>query len=157
VSGIPEFQLTRPDGSTVTIKRTKDIGGGDGYVRLYDELIIPSTFVYFLVDITRFEEKNYALRMRSNLTKIGKVLDEKKISNEEFGFKIIITHCDIYRNAHPEATDEYICQYCIDKLKTEKLSGKIGETLRKDTTKFMMPVNLMDNNDINRIKMEIKI
>ena len=41
----------------VKVLATKDIGGGDMFVRYYDELISENgTFVYFLVDLTRLHE-----------------------------------------------------------------------------------------------------
>lgn len=73
----------------VKILATKDIGGGDMFVRYYNELISENgTFVYFLVDLTRLHETKQEIRSR--LQVISKCIKDKKLQN--CGFKIIATH-----------------------------------------------------------------
>ena len=49
----------------VKVLATKDIGGGDMFVRYYNELISENgTFVYFLVDLTRLHETKQEIRSR---------------------------------------------------------------------------------------------
>lgn len=77
----------------VRVIATKDIGGGDMFVRYYNELISENgTFVYFLVDLTRLHETKQEIRSR--LQVISKCIKDKKLLN--CGFKIIATHFDEY-------------------------------------------------------------
>lgn len=77
----------------VRVLATKDIGGGDMFVRYYNELISENgTFVYFLVDLTRLHETKQEIRSR--LQVISKCIKDKKLLN--CGFKIIATHFDEY-------------------------------------------------------------
>ena len=77
----------------VRVLATKDIGGGDMFVRYYNELISENgTFVYFLVDLTRLHETKQEIRSR--LQVISKCIKDKKLQN--CGFKIIATHFDEY-------------------------------------------------------------
>ena len=77
----------------VRVLATKDIGGGDMFVRYYNELISENgTFVYFLVDLTRLHETKQEIRSR--LQVISKCIKDKKLLN--CGFKIIATHLDEY-------------------------------------------------------------
>ena len=77
----------------VRVLATKDIGGGDMFVRYYNELISENgTFVYFLVDLTRLHETKQEIRSR--LQVISKCIKDKKLLN--CGFKIIATHLPMF-------------------------------------------------------------
>jgi len=93
---IPARQIER-GGKTFTIKMSKDIGGGDGFVRTdYDELIKGKDFVIFLFngyELTKDDEygKHELITVQSRLLKLSKSVEESSIPGQ---FHIIATHAD---------------------------------------------------------------
>ena len=134
----------------VRVLATKDIGGGDMFVRYYNELISENgTFVYFLVDLTRLHETKQEIRSR--LQVISKCIKDKKLLN--CGFKIIATHFDEYVKNNYDLLEK------TKKAKAEVMSvltdTKITNCSLKIDLDHIMVANLLDKSYINSIKKEI--
>lgn len=134
----------------VRVLATKDIGGGDMFVRYYNELISENgTFVYFLVDLTRLHETKQEIRSR--LQVISKCIKDKKLLN--CGFKIIATHFDEYGKNNYDLLEK------TKKAKAEVISvltdKKIINCSLKIDLDHIMVANLLDKSYINSIKKEI--
>ena len=134
----------------VRVLATKDIGGGDMFVRYYNELISENgTFVYFLVDLTRLHETKQEIRSR--LQVISKCIKDKKLLN--CGFKIIATHFDEYDK------NNYNLLKKTKKAKAEVISVLTDKEIKNCFLKIdldhIMVANLLDKSYINSIKKEI--
>ena len=134
----------------VRVLATKDIGGGDMFVRYYNELISENgTFVYFLVDLTRLHETKQEIRSR--LQVISKCIKDKKLLN--CGFKIIATHFDEYDK------NNYNLLKKKKKAKAEVISVLTDKEIKNCSLKIdldhIMVANLLDKSYINSIKKEI--
>ena len=134
----------------VRVLATKDIGGGDMFVRYYNELISENgTFVYFLVDLTRLHETKQEIRSR--LQVISKCIKDKKLQN--CGFKIIATHFDEYDKNNYNLLEK------AKKAKAEVISVLTDKEIKKCSLKLdldhIMVANLLDKSYINSIKKEI--
>ena len=134
----------------VKVLATKDIGGGDMFVRYYDELISENgTFVYFLVDLTRLHETKQEIRSR--LQVISKCIKDKKMQN--CGFKIIATHFDEYdKNNYNLLEKTKNAKAEVMSVLTDK---KINNCSLKIDLDHIMVANLLDKSYINSIKKEI--
>lgn len=134
----------------VKVLATKDIGGGDMFVRYYDELISENgTFVYFLVDLTRLHETKQEIRSR--LQVISKCIKDKKLQN--CGFKIIATHFDEYdKNNYNLLEKTKNAKAEVMSVLTDK---KINNCSLKIDLDHIMVANLLDKSYINSIKKEI--
>ena len=134
----------------VRVLATKDIGGGDMFVRYYNELISENgTFVYFLVDLTRLHETKQEIRSR--LQVISKCIKDKKLQN--CGFKIIATHFDEYDKNNYNLLEK------AKKAKAEVISVLTDKEIKNCSLKIdldhIMVANLLDKSYINSIKKEI--
>ena len=134
----------------VKVLATKDIGGGDMFVRYYNELISENgTFVYFLVDLTRLHETKQEIRSR--LQVISKCIKDKKLQN--CGFKIIATHFDEYDKNNYNLLEK------TKKAKAEVISVLTDKEIKNCSLKLdldhIMVANLLDKSYINSIKKEI--
>ena len=134
----------------VRVLATKDIGGGDMFVRYYNELISENgTFVYFLVDLTRLHETKQEIRSR--LQVISKCIKDKKLQN--CGFKIIATHFDEYDKNNYNLLEKN------KKAKAEVISVLTDKEIKNCSLKIdldhIMVANLLDKSYINSIKKEI--
>ena len=134
----------------VRVLATKDIGGGDMFVRYYNELISENgTFVYFLVDLTRLHETKQEIRSR--LQVISKCIKDKKLQN--CGFKIIATHFDEYDKNNYNLLEK------TKKAKAEVISVLTDKEIKNCSLKIdldhIMVANLLDKSYINSIKKEI--
>ena len=134
----------------VRVLATKDIGGGDMFVRYYNELISENgTFVYFLVDLTRLHETKQEIRSR--LQVISKCIKDKKLLN--CGFKIIATHFDEYDKNNYNLLEKN------KKAKAEVISVLTDKEIKNCSLKIdldhIMVANLLDKSYINSIKKEI--
>ena len=134
----------------VRVLATKDIGGGDMFVRYYNELISENgTFVYFLVDLTRLHETKQEIRSR--LQVISKCIKDKKLLN--CGFKIIATHFDEYDKNNYNLLEK------TKKAKAEVISVLTDKEIKNCSLKIdldhIMVANLLDKSYINSIKKEI--
>ena len=134
----------------VRVLATKDIGGGDMFVRYYNELISENgTFVYFLVDLTRLHETKQEIRSR--LQVISKCIKDKKLQN--CGFKIIATHFDEYDKNNYNLLEK------TKKAKAEVISvltdKKINNCSLKIDLDHIMVANLLNKYYIDIIKKEI--
>ena len=134
----------------VRVLATKDIGGGDMFVRYYNELISENgTFVYFLVDLTRLHETKQEIRSR--LQVISKCIKDKKLQN--CGFKIIATHFDEYdKNNYNLLEKTKNAKAEVMSVLTDK---KINNCSLKIDLDHIMVANLLDKSYINSIKKEI--
>lgn len=134
----------------VKVLATKDIGGGDMFVRYYDELISENgTFVYFLVDLTRLHETKQEIRSR--LQVISKCIKDKKLQN--CGFKIIATLFDEYdKNNYNLLEKTKNAKAEVMSVLTDK---KINNCSLKIDLDHIMVANLLDKSYINSIKKEI--
>ena len=131
----------------VRVLATKDIGGGDMFVRYYNELISENgTFVYFLVDLTRLHETKQEIRSR--LQVISKCIKDKKLLN--CGFKIIATHFDEYDKNNYNLLEK------TKKAKAEVISVLTDKEIKNCSLKIdldhIMVANLLDKSYINSIK-----
>lgn len=134
----------------VKVLATKDIGGGDMFVRYYDELISENgTFVYFLVDLTRLHETKQEIRSR--LQVISKCIKDKKLLN--CGFKIIATHFDEYDKNNYNLLEK------TKKAKAEVISVLTDKEIKNCSLKLdldhIMVANLLNKYYIDIIKKEI--
>lgn len=134
----------------VRVFATKDIGGGDMFVRYYNELISENgTFVYFLVDLTRLHETKQEIRSR--LQVISKCINDKKLLN--CGFKIFATHFDEYDKNNYNLLEK------TKKAKAEVISvltdKKINNCSLKIDLDHIMVANLLNKYYIDIIKKEI--
>ena len=127
----------------VKVLATKDIGGGDMFVRYYDELISENgTFVYFLVDLTRLHETKQEIRSR--LQVISKCIKDKKLQN--CGFKIIATHFDEYdKNNYNLLEKTKNAKAEVMSVLTDK---KINNCSLKIDLDHIMVANLLDNSSL---------
>ena len=131
----------------VRVLATKDIGGGDMFVRYYNELISENgTFVYFLVDLTRLHETKQEIRSR--LQVISKCIKDKKLLN--CGFKIIATHFDEYDKNNYNLLEK------TKKAKAEVISVLTDKEIKNCSLKLdldhIMVANLLNKYYINSIK-----
>lgn len=145
---ISEFTISK-NNKTVSIAKTKDIGGGNDWVSVYSELIHENTFIYYLIDGREFEAKSNFGKITGQMEKIKRLVKGK----ENCGLKLLITHRD-ETNINEQSL----------KLKIEKkLGNKIFELIPKKQQVKLSTflennvdyVNLLDENDINKIKDEI--
>lgn len=130
----------------VRVLATKDIGGGDMFVRYYNELISENgTFVYFLVDLTRLHETKQEIRSR--LQVISKCIKDKKLLN--CGFKIIATHFDEYDKNNYNLLEK------TKKAKAEVISVLTDKEIKNCSLKLdldhIMVANLLNKYYINTL------
>lgn len=141
---IKSFDVVSNEGK-IRISSTQDIGGGDLYVKnIYEDLIKEDgTFIYYLVDLTKLSD--FRNETRSRLQKISYIISEKKLMN--CGCKILVTHLDEYeKSGHQESAKEYALR-TLDLKSIKNIKIKIDESI--------LPVNLLDKYDIEKIKREI--
>lgn len=155
IDKIPSFTLVRDDGSSVVINETIDIGGEDSYVRYYDELVTSNCFVYYVADATKIQEYQYYRKIRSDLRKIDSVLQKKAITPDQFGFKILLSHYDEYKQKMPNCSKEELYRTFFDKMASIKSNGYVSGLVRGRKTTIIRAVNLTKKPDISVIKNEI--
>lgn len=139
---INEFILgKKDDGRIVTVASTHDLGGGDGWVQNYKEIINKNgTLIYYLIDLTRLNELKEETRAR--LHKILTIINENNL--EDCHINILATFFDKYPSFKSEAVRD------IDKI---IFSEKINDVDFKGQSH---PVNLLNDEDIKTIKDEIE-
>ena len=130
-----------------------DIGGEDSYVQLYDKVIVPDSFVYYIADATRILEYKYWRRMRSDFRKIDSVVN--KIGANKFGFKILLSHYDEWASNHPDSNPFELFDSFFSKVADVKPDGPVRIHLRERDESVLMAINLLENSEINKIKEEI--
>jgi energy-coupling factor transporter ATP-binding protein EcfA2 len=129
-----------------------DIGGQDSYTPQYDNLIIPDSFVYYIVDATKIHEYDYYRKIRSDFRKIDSVIKEKKISENQFGFKVLLSHYDEWAKLHPESGSLELFDSFFDKMNGMSPDGLVRGQLCKKDNSHLQAVNLLNDNDVERIK-----
>ena len=88
-----------------------------------------------------------ALEIRARLQKISNIIKEKKLN--DCGCKLLLTNKKAYRE-NLESKYGSPVKYVKEKLKFEKL-----KSLSIEIDDYMMPVELTDSADIDKIKEEI--
>ena len=152
---IPSFTMVRDDGSTVVINESIDIGGEPGYVKQYDQLIVPDCYIYYVADATKIQDYQYYRRIRSDLRKIDSVLQKKEITPNHIGFKILLSHYDELKKKEPGYSKEQLYAEFFDKMSSVKSTGYIGGLVRGQNKSIIRAVNLTKKPDISVIKDEI--
>ena len=163
IEPIKSFSITRADGTTVVISDSYDIGGEDEYVSNYGMLIDKGTFIYYLVDANKVSSPEYMTRVRSDLVRIDKTVKEKKISDDELGFKFILTNYYDYTKNNPRNSEYELYRVFLNSLKKSEGRGVIGERINENEfEKIMMVAELepkhaaeLGKNYIDIIKNEI--
>lgn len=162
VEPIQSFEITRSDGTKVTISETYDIGGEDDFVGEYGRIIKDGTFIYYLVDSNEIRSSATMARIRSDLVKFDKVAKEKSIKN--LGFRFILTHYYDYTKNNPGKSEYDLYRAFLKGLEKSKGRGIIGDRLEKaeDYYDIMMVAELdkkkarkIGTNYIDYIKNEI--
>lgn len=131
---VKPFYLSAPSGKKVKIRKTVDYGGGDDWVRKWEEIIQSGTFVYFLVNLETIDKDKKDINQR--LWKIVTIFKEKKL--EKVGIKIVATHLDKTKYTESEAIEKVI--------KTVKIRCEGNH---------IIALNLFDKNAFQRIINEI--
>lgn len=141
---IPAFQLNL-DGKIVTIKVTKDVGGGNDAVWYNYETVLKEdgTFIYYLIAYCKIEE--HEKDIRAQLQKINEVIRNKKFEN--LGFKIIVTNFD--------KTKTITKQDAMERLSKLKLKSIKGLNKLADYVDRYDVLNIYNDDDIKSIKNEI--
>lgn len=138
---IKSFTIKTKSKTERVISASCDIGGGDQWVADYDELIREDkTFILFLVDLTNAEAKKREVRAR--LLKVFKIIEDRKL--KDCGIKILGTFHDKYRGSYTKNADTYLKEI----IDLNSISSKL-ENIE------IMSVNLLDSNDIEKIKKEV--
>lgn len=146
IKSVEKFKISA-NGRTIMVPSTKDIGGGNDWVTSYANIINKDgTYIYYLVDLLNLHEKNMALEIKARLMKISSIIKDKKL--KDCGCKLLLTNKKIYE----EKLEEKFGSALEYAQKTLKLN-KNGLMLKVDD--YMMPVELTDSADIDKIKEEI--
>lgn len=146
---IHEFKYKKQDGTIVTIASTKDIGGENDYVCIYDELITEDCLIFYLADTNGiFDDPPvpspqdtplvYSGRVRSDLTKIDKCLNNK--SEDKFRIEVLLTHFGSFQKKHPDITEEEVKSLFYKKIQTLKSSGPVGTLIQEKN----LPVRVIE-------------
>jgi len=144
---IESFKI-KSNGRTVKVPATKDLGGSNDWVNSYESIINKDgTFIYYLVDLTNLQEKKMALEIRARLQKISNIIKEKKL--KDCGLKLLLTNKKAYHQKLESKFGSPV-KYVKEKLKMEKFKN-----LSITIDSYMMPVELTDSTDIEKIKDEI--
>lgn len=135
------------NGRFVKVPPTKDIGGGNDWVNSYESIINKDgTYIYYLVDLTNLHHKNMALEIRARLIKISSIIKDKKL--KDCGCKILLTNKATYDKRLKKKFGLPLTHAKnLLKLNTKGLSFKIDD--------IMMPIELTNSSDIDKIKKEI--
>lgn len=142
IEPVRSFKFVRTNGTEVKVSSTYDIGGEVDFVAYYGDLIINDCFVYYLVDSTKVRDKDYMVRIRSDIRKLNKVLNDKGIT--KFGIKFLLTHFYKYQLENSKTCSEYdLYREFANGLGKSKGKGLIGERLsEKDYQIIMLAVEL---------------
>lgn len=138
---IEEFELgQKEDGTSVVVLTTKDIGGGNLWVREYNNLINEDrTCIFYLINLQRFE-----LEREDNQRRLRKITSI--ISNEKFekcGLILVATFYDKCGKSRKEIQTEV--QSMLREIKMMKKASEIPIEI----------INTTNDNDVKIIKKEI--
>lgn len=137
---VQSFEITRSNGTKVKISETADIGGEDFVVGdYYGRLIKEDTFIYYLVDSNDVSSSSKMQRVRSDLIKINKIINEKGIE-ENIGFKFILTHFYDYMKNNPNSTEYNLYRLFLKAIEKSKGRGVIGSKLSDEKLSEVMMV-----------------
>lgn len=129
----------------VRIESTMDLGGTDYLFRDYDKLIKEGTFVYFLVDLTRIEDKKNEIRAR--IQKIAQIITDN--GYKHCGIKLLATFYDEYAS-----NNNYSKSQAVAYVK-QTLEVRTIKDIKVNIDECILAVNLLDKSDIEIIKNEI--
>ncbi len=152
------------NGYPICVERTQDIGGGNEFVSLYDKLVMPDTFVYFILDITKIGSTEYKKQPLSQFHKILSVIEKNvRLKKEKLGhgffssymekngglkgvmdLRILATHIDEYRGDISQGV-----KFVRDYFAPLEAYGIDRTTLN------VKLVNLKNANDIQEIRKEV--
>lgn len=136
---IERFRLgEKEDGTPVYVETPYDIAGGDKYVSDYETMIEDGTFIYYLVELPKLEEKRNTTRER--LRTIAGIIQKKKLEN--CGLNIVGTYFDEF-NGNREEAKKYIQSIIFDK----KVKGIEPELFHA--------INTTNSKDVEIIRKEI--
>lgn len=147
---IKSFKIDVSDRS-VLVSDTVDYGGDDKWATSYENIICnDGTFVYFLVDLLELHEHEEEMykQIRGRLALVSNICRQKKL--KDCGCKILATNKRKYVEQGLEAEHGEPVEYVKKVLKLhtlKRMSIKIDD--------FILPVELTDEADINKIKEEI--
>lgn len=145
-SEIKEFELgKKKDGTKVFVEDSIDIGGGDSYVKEYDNLLVSDgTFIYYLIDVRKIKQDKEDTRIR--LRKIASLVTKKDLHN--CGITILGTHID---------TDDEDGNYpgTKDDAKKEIIREILGNTIKGLKSPRVEIISPTNPTDIETIKNEI--
>lgn len=132
-----------------------DIGGEGSYTAKYEDLIVPKSFVYYIADATKILEYNYYRKIRSDFRKIDSVLNNKRIKEKQFGFKVLLSHYDEWEKLHPESGHIELFDSFFDKTNGMKPDGPVRRHICEKEYGYLKAVNLLNDNNIELIKEEM--
>lgn len=161
---IDQFTIQCNDGRTLTIAATKDIGGSkENFKQYFEEVVPPSTFVYYLIDATvllKEDSKDLGLivgYLGKIMTHFERQENEAKAKGEEMkgsGLKILLTcYNDFARQAPHLREHAKIIDFAIKKLNLE--NTQLYSVYKKNFRSIFKVVELRNHADIEAIKNEI--
>lgn len=102
ISDIEEFVFaTKSDGTQLKIKRTKDLGGGQGFVQGYDDVIVENgCFIFYFMPMDSVKDKDTIERIKARKDKIYRLIDEKKL--KACGVRFVLTYADKFRDSEKQ-------------------------------------------------------
>lgn len=130
-----------------TIISPKDYSGSETFVKDYDRVIEKGTFIYYLVDLNTLSDLKKDTRAR--LLKIAKVIKEKSLKKEDYGFRLVATHYKEYHDKTNKSKED-ARKELINVLEL----GNMKETI-VDPPKTVMVAELTDSNDIEQFRKQI--
>lgn len=139
-----EFELGRKeDGTPVIVLTTKDIGGGEQWVKdEYDNLINEDgTYIFYLINLKQFEEEKKENQIR--LTRIASIIKKKQF--EKCGLRLVATFYDKCGKNKKEAQAEVQSMFRDIKMMKKSKASEIPVEV----------INTTNDNDVEIIKKEI--
>lgn len=146
IESLENFEIEY-DGKKKTIISPKDYSGSETFVKDYDRVIEKGTFIYYLVDLNTLSDLKKDTRAR--LLKIAKVIKEKSLKKEDYGFRLVATHYKEYHDKTNKSKED-ARKELINVLEL----GNMKETI-VDPPKTVMVAELTDSNDIEQFRKQI--
>jgi len=86
---VSQFDLKFRD-KTISVEETYDVGGGDSLLSVYESLIKDNTYIYYLFNVNRQENKEDVKSIDKQIETISEISRHRM----GVGLKFIGTHCD---------------------------------------------------------------
>lgn len=137
ISDIEEFVFaTKSDGTQLKIKRTKDLGGGQGFVQGYDDVIVENgCFIFYFMPMDSMKDEAARTRIKSRKDKIYRLLEERKL--KDYGVKFVLTYADKFDANEQREWEEKTCKE-LDIKREYLLSGSMVEGELRATIKDLI-------------------